>query len=132
MHPYLRAYLAGIALPTMVVPLAVLALALTRPGGHPFHVEDVLIFPIGFVPNAWGLWNMLYVRLRRRREVPAGLHGAALVLLLVPAGAGLQLALGKMLWTAPLVAIGLPLALAVYYLAWKHAVAYFNDVLGVG
>jgi hypothetical protein len=37
-----------------------------------------------------------------------------------------------MLWTAPLVAIGLPLALAVYYLAWKHAVAYFNDVLGVG
>ena len=132
MHPYLRAYMAGIALPTMVVPVAVVGLALLHPTGHPFHVEDVLIFPIGLVPNAWGLWNMLYVWLKRRREVPVGPYGAALVLLLAPAAFGIQLALGKMLWTPDLFAIGLPMTLAGYYLAWKHVVARFNDVLGVG
>jgi len=132
MHPYLRAYLAGIALPTMVVPVAVVGLALLHPTGHAFHIEDVLIFPVGLVPNAWGLWNMLYVWLRGRREVPVGPYGAALVLLLVPAAFGIQLALGKMLWTPGLVAIGLPMTLAGYYLAWKYVVARFNDVLGVG
>lgn len=132
MHPYLRAYLSGIALPTMVVPLVVAALSLKHPSSHPFHIEDVLIFPIGLVPNAWGLWNMLYVRLRTFREIPAGPYGAALVLLLAPMALGIQLALGKMLWTPTLVAIGLPMTLAGYYLAWKYVVARFNDVLGIG
>ena len=132
MHPYLRAYCSGIALPTMIVPVVIAGLALQHPTGHPFHVEDVLIFPIGLVPNAWGLWNMLYVRLRQRREIPIGPYGAALVLILAPGALGIQLALGKMLWTPSLFAIGLPVTLAVYYLAWKHAVARFNDVLGIG
>jgi hypothetical protein len=132
MHPYLRAYMSGIALPTMVVPVVIAGLSLQHTGAHPFHVEDVLIFPIGLVPNAWGLWNMLYVRLRKRREIPAGLYGAALVLLLAPAAFAVQLALGKMLWTPALFAIGLPMTLAGYYLAWKYVVARFNDVLGVG
>ena len=132
MHPYLRAYLAGIALPTMVVPVVVAVLSLQQPGGHAFHIEDVLIFPIGLVPNAWGLWNMLYVWLQKRREVPVGLHGAALVLLLAPAAFGIQVALGKVIWTPPLFAVGLPVTLGVYYLAWKHVVARLNNVLGVG
>lgn len=132
MHPYLRAYMAGIALPTMVVPLVVVALSVLRPSGHPFHVEEVLIFPIGLVPNAWGLWNMLYVRLRTTREIHPGVYGALLVLVLAPAAFGIQVALGKVLWTPDLVAIGLPMTLAGYYLAWKYIVARFNDVLGVG
>jgi hypothetical protein len=132
MHPYLRAYMSGIALPTMVVPLVVAALALQHPSGQGFHLEDVAIFPIGLVPNAWGLWNMLYVWLRSRREIPAGLYGAALVLLLAPAGFGIQLALGKTVWTPGLFAIGFPMALGGYYLAWKYIVARVNDVLGIG
>ena len=132
MHPYLRAYMAGIALPTMVVPLVIVALSVLRPSGHPFHVEEVLIFPIGLVPNAWGLWNMLYVRLRTTREIHPGVYGALLVLVLAPAAFGIQVALGKVLWTTDLVAIGLPMTLAGYYLAWKYIVARFNDILGVG
>lgn len=132
MHPYLRAYMSGIALPTMVMPLVVTVLTLVRPGGHAFHVEELLIFPIGLVPNAWGLWNVLYVWLRRRVEIPVGLYGAALVLLLAPAAFGLQVALGKMLWTPALVAAGLPVMLSGYYLVWKYVVARFNDILGVG
>lgn len=132
MHPYLRAYMSGIALPTMVLPVVVLGLSLYQSTDHPFHIQDVLIFPIGLVPNAWGLWNMLYVWLRGRREIPTGPYGAALVLLLAPAAFGIQVALGKMLWTPTLVAIGLPMTLAVYYLAWKYVVGRFNDLLGIG
>ncbi len=132
MHPYLRAYMSGLALPSLVVPLVIIGLTLQHPGDHPFHVEDVLIFPVGLVPNAWGLWNMLYVRLRRRWEIPPGPYGAALLLLLAPGALGIQLALGKMLWTPALFAIGFPVTLGVYYLAWKYLVARFNDILGIG
>jgi hypothetical protein len=132
MHPYVRAYLAGIALPTMVVPLVLIGLALYNAAPHQFHVEDVLVFPIGLVPNAWGLWNVLYVRLRRGYELPIGLHGVVLAFVLAPLAFGLQLALGKVLWTAELFAIGFPVALVVYFLAWRLVVARFNDLLGVG
>lgn len=132
MHPYFRAYLAGIALPTMVVPIVIAGLAIVHPTGHPFRIEEVVIFPIGLIPNAWGLWNMLYVRLSSHRAISAGMFGAALVLVVAPLAYGLQYGLGKMLWTPSLFAVGLPMALAGYYLAWKLAVARFNDLLGVG
>jgi hypothetical protein len=132
MHPYLRAYMSGIALPTMVMPLVIVAVALQQPSDHLFHVEDVLIFPIGLVPIAWGLWNVLYVWLRGRRDIPIGLYGAALTLVLGPAAFGIQVMLGKMLWTPTLAAIGFPVVLIGYYLAWKYVVARLNDVLGIG
>ena len=132
MHPYLRAYMAGIAFPTMIVPLAVAGLSIYRTTGHPFAIEDVVVFPIGLVPNAWGLWNMLYLRLRRNRDLPPGPFGAALVLLLVPTALAIQFALGKFLWTPAVAAIGIPLAFAAYYLAWKHVVSRLNDLVGIG
>jgi len=132
MHPYLRAYLAGIALPTMVIPLVILVLAIAGPTSHDFHIEDVVIFPIGLVPNAWGLWNMLYVWIRRRRQINAGIYGALLVAVIVPLAFGVQFALGKFLWTPELFTIGFPVALIAYYLAWKVVVSRINDILGVG
>jgi hypothetical protein len=132
MRPYLRAYMAGITVPTIVAPFIIAALALQHTSAHPFHIEDVLIFPVGLVPNAWGLWNMLFLRVRASRELPAGLAGAALVLVLAPAGYFVQLAVGKMIWTPTLFAIGFPVALVGYYLAWKYFVAGLNDMLGVG
>jgi hypothetical protein len=132
MRPFLRAYLAGIALPTMVIPAVIVALALSHAGGRDANLERVVIVPVGLAPNAWGLWNMFYLRLRRSREVPIGLFGAALVLLLAPAGYWVQTALGQMVWTRDLFLIGFPAALALYYLAWKHLVARLNDLLGIG
>lgn len=132
MRLYLRAYMAGIALPTMVVPLVIAAVAMQHPSERGFHLEDVLIFPIGLAPNAWGLWNALYLRLRRSREVPIGVFGAALVPVIAPAAFALQAALGKMLWSPELFAVGFPITLALYYLAWKHIVSRFNDLLGIG
>jgi hypothetical protein len=132
MHPYLRAYMAGITVPTMVVPFILGALVLQHTSAHPYHIEDVLIFPLALVPNVWGLWNVLLLRLRKNRDVPTGIAGAALVLVLAPAGYLLQLAVGQMVWTPTLFAIGFPVALIGYYLLWKHVVAQLNDLLGVG
>jgi hypothetical protein len=132
MHPYLRSYLAGIALPTMLLPLVLAGLLLFHPTGHTFRVEEVAIFPMGLVPNAWGLWNMLYVRLRRTREIPAGAYGALLLLVLVPLAYAVQLGLGKVLWTPGTFALGFPVAFVAYYVAWKTVVSRLNDLLGIG
>jgi hypothetical protein len=132
MHPYLRAYLAGIAIPTMVIPLVVAAVATHHSATRPLHLEDVVIFPIALVPNAWGLWNVLYTRLRRTWNVPIGAFGAALLLVLGPAGYAIQLAVGIMVWTPSLLAVGIPITMALYYLVWLHAVSRLNDVVGLG
>jgi hypothetical protein len=116
----------------MVMPVAIATLTLVHPTGHLLHIEDVVIFPIGLVPNAWGLWNVLYLWLRRTREIQPGLFGAALVFLIVPAAWGIQLAVGKMLWTPGLFAIGFPIAFIAYYLVWKNVVARLNGILGIG
>lgn len=132
MHPYLRAYMSGIVLPTIVMPIAIAVISLQHAGDHLLHIEDVLIFPIGLVPNAWGLWNVLHVWMRRRFEVSTGVHGALLVFLIVPAAYGIQAAVGKFLWTPALFAIAFPMVLVGYYLAWKYIVARLNDMLGIG
>jgi hypothetical protein len=75
---------------------------------------------------------MFYVWTRRHRELPIGAFGIVLVLIIAPAAFGLQVALGQMVWTRELFAVGFPLALVVYYLAWKHGVARLNDLLGIG
>jgi hypothetical protein len=131
-HPYLRAYLAGIAVPTVFL-LAVLAVFLaTRFGGGHVSLERLLVFPMAVVPNLWGLWNILYVALcRRARRWPIGVHGAALPLVLMPAGLLLAQALGIPLYTPLRVATLFPVASIVYYLAWKHLVSFLNRLVGV-
>ena len=52
--------------------------------------------------------------------------------MLAPLAFGVQVALGKILWTAELFAIGFPIALVIYYLAWKFVVGALNDLLGIG
>jgi hypothetical protein len=132
MHPFLRAYMAGIALPTIVVPIVVAALAMTHSGRGGSDLERILIFPVGLAPNAWGLWNIFYLWIRRHRELPIGLFGMVLVVIIAPAAFGLQVSLGRMVWTRDLFAVGFPLTLVIYYLAWKHVVARLNDLLGIG
>jgi hypothetical protein len=134
-HPYLRAYLAGIAVPTMFMVMVLISFILARFVYQvPIAIERLLVFPMAAVPNLWGLWNMLYVRLNPRYRLPLGIHGAALVLLLAPIGLTLAKALD--IWivtpTPTLIVTVLPVVLVVYYLAWKQIVGFFNQLLGVG
>ena len=141
-HPYLRAYMAGIVVPTLFLLLAMTVLAFFRfylevPSQFIIEMptrplERAIVFPMAFVPNLWGAWNILHVVLPSRVRLPLGAHGALLPLLLFPAGVALARALDVFtiqLWYAlPIVPIGM----AVYYLAWKYIVGFLNAEMGIG
>jgi hypothetical protein len=144
-NSYLRAYLAGVFIPTLIFPLAVAALLLGKLALHQsFPVERIVIFPLAFVPFLWGFWNVLWVASRKCTHLPLGLHGAILPFLLMPAGAALARCLGvvsfgpsSVTWfqmlSIPyaLIACGFVFALAAYYLVWKYIVGSVNRDLGI-
>ena len=133
-HPYLRAYLAGIAVPTAFLLIVMTGYTIVRYiYDIPISIERVIVFPMAAVPNAWGLWNLLYVAFLSRKHFPLGLFGGALPLLLVPCGFTVAHLLNfaipqHILVLAP---FALPVALIVYYLAWKYFVGFLNAELGV-
>ena len=55
-HPYLRAYVAGIFAPTLVLPLMLTVFILLRIGLKcPVPIEQAMIFPMAIVPSLFGL-----------------------------------------------------------------------------
>jgi hypothetical protein len=133
-HPYLRAYLAGIAVPTAFLFVAMTAYTIVRYVYNvPIAIERVIVFPMAAVPNAWGLWNVLYRAFLAPRHLPLGMFGGALPLLLAPCGYLITRLVGftvphEVLSFAP---FALPVALIIYYLVWKHFVGFLNAELGV-
>ena len=131
-RPYLRAYMAGIVVPTMFLLIGMISFIVARfVYDVPVAIERLLVFPMALVPNLWGIWNMLYVRLGPYR-LPLGIHGAALVFLLAPVGLTLAWLLNIWIVTATLIITVSPIVLIVYYLVWKHIVGFLNQFLGVG
>jgi hypothetical protein len=133
-HPYLRAYLAGIAVPTVFLLVIMTSYTVIRyVWDVPIAIERVIVFPMAAVPNAWGLWNVLYRACVTNRHVSLGVFGGALPLLLAPGGYFVARLLDftvphEMLVLAP---FGLPVALIVYYLVWKYFVGFLNAELGI-
>ena len=133
-HTYLRAYMAGIVVPTVFLLVVATVFTMARYVYNiPLPVERVIVFPMAFVPNAWGLWNVLFVAWRRHVPLSLGLHGALLPILLAPLGLVASAALnfsipGFATRAFPILA---PVALIVYYLAWKYLVGFLNRVLGL-
>jgi hypothetical protein len=133
-HPYLRAYMAGIALPTVFMLLAFIVFCVTRYGyAVDMPIERVIIFPLVLVPNLWGVWNIFYVMLRPLRKWPIGIHGAMLPVVMLPAGYMVTRALNA--WVFDFVGgtvwLLVPWLLVVYYLLWKYAVSALNRMLGI-
>ncbi|HTQ62656.1 MAG TPA: hypothetical protein VMI32_20690 [Candidatus Solibacter sp.] len=133
-HTYLRAYVAGIAVPNIVIVLAVTAFTIARYAYHwPVPLERVMIFPMAAVPNLWGLWNMLFIASRSRSHLSIGLHGALLPFLLGPLGILLTRTLEFQIpnfatHIFPVLAV---VAVIVYYLVWKYVVAFLNSVVAL-
>src|SRR5258708_13087607 len=74
-HAYLRAYLAGIAVPTGFLLVIMTGYCVLRYVYHfPVPVERVLAFPTALMPNAWGLWNILFPALPSRCHPSLPLH----------------------------------------------------------
>jgi hypothetical protein len=124
--------MAGIVVPTLFLLIAMTVFSIARFAYDvPIPIERAIVFPMAVVPNLWGVWNMLYLSLHSRHHLPIGFHGALLPFLLIPAGMSLARALEIAIITPGLVLTVAPVALIIYYLAWKHLVAYFNNVLGI-
>jgi hypothetical protein len=144
-HPYLRAYLAGILVPTFILPVMLAGFLTLRLGvGIQVPIERGLIFPMALVPSLWGLWNMFWLGTHTRTHLPLGVHGAVLPLLLVPSGTIAALSLGIMSLGAStvtwfhsieipysLISVGILAALAAYYLVWKYIVGFVNRLLEI-
>ena len=144
-HPYLRAYMAGIVVPTILLLLMVSVFATLRFRAFPLAptpgeptlgtallfeaIGRAIIFPMAIVPNLWGLWNIIYVALVARR-LPIGAWGALLPFVLAPgAWAVAHLAGFALPRVTPLVVI--PAGVVIYYLMWKHVVARLNMIVGI-
>jgi hypothetical protein len=144
-HPYLRAYLAGVFVPTLILPLLLTAFIVVRIVLKvPVPIEQGLIFPMAVVPLLWGLWNMLWLCSHERTHLPLGVYGAALPLVLMPLGATTAHCLGVLEFGSAgvtwfhvcavpyaLIAPCFLAALAGYYLVWKYIVGFLNRVLGI-
>ena len=138
---YLRAYMAGIVVPTLFLLVIMVVDAYQK---YYFEVsnqfvfplasrplERALLFPMAVVPNMWGLWNMLYLRYRSRLPWTLGLHGALLVVLLIPGGVVLAGALDTFTIQWRFALPMFPIGMAVYYLAWKYGVGRLNAEVGI-
>ncbi len=144
-HPYLRAFLAGAFVPTLILPVMLTGFIVLRLALQvPFPFERGLVFPMALVPSLWALWNMLWLGSHSRTHLPIGLHGALLPILLLPCGATLATCLGILqlgshgiTWFHSLyipyaiIAFCFLGALVGYYLAWKYIVGFLNRTLGI-
>src|SRR6266478_6216384 len=128
---YLRAYMSGIFVPAVFLLAVATVFTFARYVYNiPIPVERVIVFPMAVVPNAWGLWNVLFVALRSRLQLSIGLHGALLPILLAPLGIVVASLLNFSIpgFAAHAFLIVAPLGLLVYYLAWKYLVGFLNRV----
>ena len=144
-HPYLRAYMAGITLPTLFLLVIMTCFFVVR---HIYAVsipfERMIVFPMAIIPNLFGVWNMLYLRLNQHRYVSIGIHGAFLPFVLLPVALTIASSLGFLTFKAEgavyfevlripykVLATLFPMVLVVYYLIWKYLVKFFNELLGI-
>jgi hypothetical protein len=133
-YPYLRAYMAGITIPTILLIFIMTVFTIARYIYNvPFSIERIIVFPMAIVPNLWGLWNILYVRLRRYRYLPIGFHGALLAFVQVSIVYGITKLVNLEIpeFAASAFPFGFPIVVIVFYLVWKHVVAFFNAILGI-
>jgi len=133
-HPYLRAYLAGIAVPSVFLLVAMSGYTIFRyVYNFPVPIERVIVFPMAVVPSTWGLWNVLYVAALAKRHFPLGLFGSALPLILIPCA---YLVTRLLEFPIPrevfgVIPFALAIALILYYLVWKYFVGFLNAELGI-
>src|SRR5215469_4334403 len=134
-HPYIRAYMAGIFLPTLGLLIALSAFILVR---------LVMQLPMAIVPNLWGVWNMVYVRVRQNHSWKIGLHGLLLLLIVGPLGycvgrltSVLEASAQGLVYFGAIrldyahFVIGILIGAGIYYLAWKYVVNFLNELLGI-
>ncbi len=132
-RPYLRAYMAGVSFPTFFLMLGFTAFMIAQHHYRiPVAIERAVVFPLAFIPNLWGFWNMVYMRIAQSHvRWPIGAHGAVVPLILVPMAYTVAREAGISYFTPAVFAVSWPGLVAMYYLVWKYVVNFLNETLGV-
>ena len=140
-RPFLRAYMAGSMVPTIVLLLIMGIDAYHRfylevPSQFVFGLpakplERTILFPMAVVPNLWGAWNVLWVATRRRTHLSIGVHGSAIPAILVPSGILFARTTELFYIQMGYALLAIPVGMAMYYLAWKFLVGSLNEEVGV-
>jgi len=136
-------YMAGILVPTLVLPMLLTVFIVTRIGMQlSIPIEQVMIFPMAVVPSLLVCEHRLS-GVATRFTHPIGLHGAVLPLLMAPLGAlvatslnVLQFRSNGMLWFQ---ALSIPYALVIPLSGGdggilpgvEDLVGFLNRVLGI-
>ena len=139
--PYLRAYMAGIVVPTIVLFVVAFVYAY-----HVFYLEvprqfifglparpleRTMLFPMAVVPNLWGVWNMLWLATKSKTRLSIGAHGAFVPAILVPAGIVLARTTELFYIQMGYALLAIPVGMAFYYLVWKFLVGSLNAEVGI-
>jgi len=134
-HIYLRAYMAGVTVPTVLVVFMLACFLVLRFGYNvQIPIERGLVFPLAIVPGLWGLWNMLYIVVRRHWRIPLGVYGALVPLFVGPLALCSAFLLGFAIprFVSAIFPVAVVVAMLAYYLVWKYLVGFFNRVLEIG
>lgn len=134
-HIYLRAYMAGVTLPTMLLVVVLAGYVVLRIGYNlPIPIERGLVFPLAIVPGLWGLSNMLFIAVRKHWRIPLGVYGALIPLFGGPLAFGTARLLGIDIphIVLTIMPAGVAAAMLAYYLVWKYLVGFFNRMLEIG
>jgi hypothetical protein len=137
--------MAGVALPAAFLLVALTIFYIARFVYQiPVPIERTIVFPMALVPNLYGVWNILYVAIRRQHQWKIGVHGALLPFLIGPIGYVIARFLGVLETTREgfvyFQAVHVPFARALiifpavvagYYLVWKYIIGFFNRVLEI-
>jgi len=132
-RPYLRAYMAGVSFPTLFLMLGFTAFMVAQHRYQiPVAIERAIVFPLAFIPNLWGFWNMVHLRITQSYvRWPIGAHGAIVPLILVPMAYMVAREAGISYFTPAVFAVSWPGLAVMYYLVWKYIVNFLNETLGV-
>ncbi len=129
-HPLVRAYMAGVVVPTVTV-FAVAIVVGRYFSQIPAPIERAMIFPMAINPLLWGVWNALYIALQRVERLTLGWHGAVLPLLLIPAGVVMAHQLDMSFVTTKGGALVLVPTMVAYFVLWKYVVGFLNRLVGL-
>jgi hypothetical protein len=128
--------MAGVTVPSVLLVFKLVCFCVFASFAiFPLPVERAMVFSMALGPLLWGLWNMLYVALRRRGYgFPLGLHGAVFPLLVGPLEVETARAFGFDIPRSVPAAFlfGIVIAMVLNYLLWKYLVGFFNELAEIG
>lgn len=132
---HLHAYLAGAAVPTVLLPVMLVTYCAVRSQINPdIGLERMMQFPLALAPLVWGVWNVVWASQPEQQRLPLGVHGAVVPVVLAPLAVwgyeslGVKLPEGAVGFIGP----GIPLMMALYFVLWRTVVGRLNKLLDVG